>query len=188
MKNPTVIVITRNQSKLDAAKAVFNKFGINLENTDKEYPEIQADTSLEIARFTAIQAAKELKKPVIREDHSLFLNALNIPGPYTAYIEKRISAEKLLSLLKNQKDRTGYFEIATVYAEPSGLVKEFVYQVPIYIKNKEKVKDPKGGWNGILCLKGEPRAFTEYPEQTRLHAWNKNYLSIAEFLKRRGIS
>jgi len=93
-----------------------------------------------------------------------------------------LSAEKLLKILDNEKDRTGYFEISAVYAEPSGLVKEFVYQVPIHIKKKEVVKDPRNGWNGILCLANEERAFTEYPEEERLDVWSKNFLDIAKFL------
>ncbi|MBI2021615.1 hypothetical protein HYS93_01880 [Candidatus Daviesbacteria bacterium] len=109
---------------------------------------------------------------------------MGIPGPYTAFIEKKLKAEKLLRLLKDARDRSGYFELAAVYAEPLGFTKEFVYQVPIHIKLKEIVKDPRGGWDGILCLEGEKRAFTEYPYEERENVWNKNYQKIAEFLSK----
>ena len=176
-------MLTRNSGKLKAAKNVFDKYNIDLESTDLEFPEIQADSSLEIAKEAATTAAKTLNKPVIREDHSLFLNALSIPGPYTNFIEKRISAINLLKILSVFNDRTGYFEIATVYAEPSGFTKELVMKVNIHIKEQEKVKGE--GWSGIMCLEGKDKAFSEYPEEERLSVWDKNYQAIADFLNNR---
>lgn len=182
MKHKKVYLITRNPGKLQTAKKVFAKYGIELMMPEKDYVEIQASTSSEIAKYTALEAAKELNAPVIREDHSLYINCLGLPGPYTSFIDKKLSADKLLKIMENEQDRTGYFEIATAYAEPSGLVKEFVYQVPIHIKNKEVVKDPRNGWDGLLCLAGETRAFTEYPEEERIDSWSKNFNDIAKFL------
>lgn len=178
----TVYLITKNAGKTKAAESVFNAYNIEIKSIDKEYPEIQADSSAVIARYAAVQASAEFNAPVIREDHSLFIDALGFPGPYTSYIEKHLTAERLLYLLRDEENRGGYFEIAAVYAEPNGATKEFVYQVPVYVKKDIVVEDERGGWNSILCLKGETRAFTEYPEKERLHVWNKNYLHIAQFL------
>ena len=78
-----IYLVTQNEGKVRAANASFLPFGITLYPVEREFEEVQADTSLEIARFTALQAAKELNRPAIREDHSLFINHLGIPGPYT---------------------------------------------------------------------------------------------------------
>lgn len=182
MASIAINLITKNPGKLLAAKNAFGKYGISINQINKEFPEIQADTSLEIAKYTAIQAAKEFKMPMIREDHSMIINALGIPGPYTSFIEKRLSAEKLLEILKTQKDRSGYMEVATVYAEPNGFTLEYTYKIPIYFENKINIPDPKNGWSGIIRLANETRALTEYPEEERVNIWNKNYISIAEFL------
>ena len=48
----TVYLITKNQGKIMAAKSVFDKYGVELKNVEQEFPEIQADTSLEIAKHT----------------------------------------------------------------------------------------------------------------------------------------
>lgn len=173
-------LITKNQSKLIAAKSTFNKYGIEIISLDKDYPEIQAETSLEIARFTALQAAKEINSPVVREDHSLFIHALNIPGPYTNYIEKKISAKKLLEILKYFNDRSGHFEIATVYAEPNGKVFEYVFQVPITFGEEIKGNNSRG-WNGLIRIGDEIRAITEYSEQERLYIWNQGYEAVAKY-------
>jgi len=177
----TIHILTKNPGKILVAKSIFDTCGIEIIFVDKEYPEIQADTSLEIAKFTALQAVKDLNIPIIREDHSLFINALGIPGPYTSYIEKKLPVEKLLKLMRGQSDRTGYFEVATVYAEPSGCIKEFIFQVPIVIANEEK-GNLHSGWNKIIQLQGENRTLAEYPEEERINIWNKNYRKIADWL------
>ena len=176
----SINIITKNPGKIKAAKNVFEKYNIEIEFIEKEYPEIQNSSSMEIARFTAIQAAKDFNKPAIREDHSLFINAFNFPGPYISYIEKQLSAKKLLELLKNQKDRTGYFEIATVYAEPNGKNIEYTFQVPMTFGSE--IKTAGKGWDGLIRLFNEARTITEYPEEERLHIWNQGYEAIAKKL------
>lgn len=176
-----VYLVTQNPGKLMAARSVFNKYQIETQNVKKDYPEIQADTSLEIAKFTAIAAAKDLQAPTVREDHSLFIHALGIPGPYTNYIEKKIPAEKLSLLIKKIGDNSGHFEIATVLAYPSGETFEYVFQVPMTFGEKSKGENPKG-WNGLIRLNDEKRAITEYPESERLHIWNQGYETVAKYL------
>lgn len=176
-----VYLVTKNKGKLLAASSIFEKKGITVLNTSKDYPEIQADNSLEIARYTAISAAKYLNAPVIREDHSLYINALGIPGPYMNYFEKKVSISIILEILKNFKDRTGYFEVATVYAEPNGKTKEYLFKVPFSIAKKERGNLQKG-WPKIIILKGENRTLAEYPESERVNIWNKNYIKIANKL------
>ena len=179
-----IYLVTRNSGKLAAAQSIFNPQGIRLCPTEKEYPEIQADTSLEIARQTAVLVAKELGQPAIREDHSLFINALHFPGPYTNYFEKNISSALLLQMMTGFQDRSGYFEIATVYAEPDGKTIEFVYRVPIILAQEERGEGQQG-WSRLLMLEGEKQTFAEYPEKERLHVWAKNYQAVAQELSSR---
>jgi len=176
-----IYLVTRNPGKLLAAKSIFDKYNIKIQTVEKNYPEIQADTSLEIARHTAMQAAKELNNPAIREDHSLFIEALGIPGPYTNYIEKKIPAEKLAFLIKQLNNNRGYFEVATVLAYPNGKTFEHTFQIPMTFGKKPKGKNPKG-WDGLIRLYDETRAITEYPEKERLNIWNQGYKAIAEYL------
>lgn len=175
-------LITKNPGKLYTAKNAFSKYGIGVNQIAKDFHEIQANTSLEIARHTAILAAKELKIPVVREDHSLTINALGVPGPYISFTERNLPVHKLLEILSTQKDRSGSIEIATVYAEMDGFTLEYSYTVPIFFKDKIVIPDPRNGWDGILMLENETRAFTEYPEIERVDVWNKNFIAMAEFL------
>lgn len=112
-------VITKNPGKIKIVEHVFTKYEKGFEFIDKEFPEIQAATSKEIAEFTAKQAAKELNIPVLREDASLYIRALGFPGPFTAYLEKMIPAKKLLKFLESFEDKSGYFERAVSFCEPN---------------------------------------------------------------------
>jgi len=174
-------ILTKNPGKQLVAEETFKKYGITVNFIEKDFPEIQADSSLEIAAFTAKMAAKELGIPIIREDHSLFLDALGIPGPYTSFIEKKLDCKKLIKILESLSSWDGYFEVATVYASPDGKTKSWIFKVPITISKKPK-GNLSGGWNKVIMLKGEKRTIVEYSEKERINVWNKNFEKIARLL------
>ena len=176
-----IYLLTKNPWKILAAKKSFSKYNLELKMLDEKYEEIQADTSLEIARHAAVSVSKKLKLPVIREDHSLFINELGFPGPYTRFIESKLPAKKLIKLLK--KDFSGHFEVATVYAEPNGFTKEFIFRVPIKIS--KEIRGNRGNWNKVLMLKNSDKTFAESTEEENVEIWNKNFIKIAKFLSGR---
>lgn len=71
-------IIARNLEKQFIAEQVFGRYGITTDFIATDYPEIQADTSSEIARHTA-----ELEMAVIREDCNFFIGALGFSGLLT---------------------------------------------------------------------------------------------------------
>lgn len=178
-----IYLLTKNEGKLKAARSIFDKYGIKLLSVDKDYPEIQADSSLEIARHSAQQAAIDLNAPVIREDHSLFIEALGIPGPYMNYMEKKLPVSIITKIIDFLGNNRGWFEVATVYAEPNGKTFEYVFKVPMTFGKESKGDNPKG-WNGLIRLQEETRAITEYPEEERLHVWNQGYEAVAKKLNK----
>ena len=97
------------------------------------------------------------------------------------YFEKKISVKNILKILSKFKDRSGYFEVATVYAEPNGKTKEYSFRIPFQIAKKEKGK-LQTGWPRIIVLKSEKKTLAEYPESERVNIWNKNYIKIASYI------
>lgn len=178
------MLLTQNKGKIAAAQLAFKDTDIEIIPANREYFEIQADSSADIAMHSAIEAAKENNIITIREDHSLFIKSLGFPGPYTQFIERVLPVEKLLDILKLSDDRSGYFELSAAVAYPNGDVKNFSYQVPIHIKENIVTPDPRNGWNGVICLEGENRAFTEYPSEERDSVWAANFKQIAELFKK----
>jgi len=51
--------LSKNIGKILAAQSIFSNSFIELVGLEKEYPEIQADSSLEIARYASITAASD---------------------------------------------------------------------------------------------------------------------------------
>lgn len=183
MKIPYINIITKNPGKINVARSVFSKYGIEVKQLDFEIPEIQADNSLIIARHTAEEAYKKFKEPIIREDHSFYINELGIPGPYMSYMEKRVSVGKLLNILSCLKDRTGFFEIATVFINQKGKKYEFSFKVPIILENTIK-GSPNTGWSQIMRVENEKNIFTEYPEEERYSVWGQNFEKIAKLISK----
>jgi len=183
-----VYMLTKNKFKLLTAKSVFDGSGINLKILEDEYPEIQADTSIEIAKHTALAAVKDHKCIVIREDHSTYFNAMGgFPGPYGNYFERHIPPEKILDIMKYMKDRTGYFELGAVIAWPNGKFKEYSNRVEFVIS--KKCSDKGKGWDKILMFPDDDKTFSEYGEQGSVgndaSRWNKNFINILKDIKRR---
>ena len=176
-------VITRNRGKIKIVDYVFPKYGIEYEFIDKEFPEIQAATSKEIAEFTVIQASNELKMPIVRDDASIYINALGFPGPFTSYLEKTVPPEKVLEIIKPLKDRSGFFECAISFGEPNKkpitFVERYDIEVNETLEGNQVFIQP---WDKFLKFKGETRTFAQYPFEERIPVWAKYYEKMAEYI------
>ncbi|MFB6115915.1 MAG: non-canonical purine NTP pyrophosphatase [Candidatus Nanosalina sp.] len=181
MLTTKVILLTGNPEKIESAEKAFEQTELEIEPVESETPEIQAENSLEVARHAVKEALEEYEKPVIREDHSLYLDAIpGFPGPYISYFDNKITPEKLLELLQG-KERTGHFEIATVLGLPREGLKEYSFKVPIKISRE--VRGDSDSWTSVLMLREESETFAESSKDSRLHIWNQNYRRIAEELE-----
>ena len=117
-----LIYLTTNPYKVAEANKFFKeKYGFDLEivNPEFEILETQAKTCGEVASFSAKYAADKLGYAVLKSDTGLYLDALGgLPGPYNAYFDKQIGAEKFLELLKNETNRKARLEHCFAYCEP----------------------------------------------------------------------
>ena len=117
-----LIYLTTNPHKVDEANKFFKeKYGFDLEivNPQFEILETQAKTCAEVAAFSAKYAADKLGYAVLKSDSGLYLDALGgLPGPYNAYFDKQIGAEKFLKLLENETNRQARLEHCFAYCEP----------------------------------------------------------------------
>jgi XTP/dITP diphosphohydrolase len=178
-----ILLITGNNEKFKAAKQAFEGTNIELKQLDEDYTEIQASSSLEVAKHTVEQAIEEYDKPVIREDHSVYLDAVpGFPGPYMSYFDKNVPAERLLEILEGE-ERTGYFEIGAVLGLPNGEIKEYEFRVPIEIS--EEIRGKERNWDRILMLEDGDKTFAETESESRQNIWNRNFRKIAEELSKR---
>lgn len=178
-----IYLLTGNQGKIDAANLVFNKHNIEVLPLELDIAEIQAATSQEIARAMAIEAYKLTGKPVVREDHSFYIDELGFPGPFMAYVDKTISAEQLLEIVDTLKSRDAHFELAATYVDEFGKAHDFSYSVPLTI-GKEIKGTNKLHWERLMMFKGDSKTFAELDKDHRAEVWTKNYEEIAKVITR----
>lgn len=120
MPNKKLIInfITSNPGKVREFKQILEP-KIKVNHIKMSYPEIRSEDSEEIARHSAKELAKKLKKPVVVEDSGLFIKALNdFPGTYSATIHKKIGLNGIIKLMTDAKDRTCFYKSAVAYCEP----------------------------------------------------------------------
>jgi XTP/dITP diphosphohydrolase len=121
-----VYFATSNRHKLEEASLVLKKLGIIVEPLEGKGTEIQADDLSQIARNAALSASVRFKKPLIVEDAGLFISSLGgFPGPYSAYVFRKIGIEGVLRLLKNNTNRPANFKSSVAYCEPGGSARVF---------------------------------------------------------------
>jgi XTP/dITP diphosphohydrolase len=114
-------MVTSNTNK---AREVAEFFGGFLEVTHipLEIPELRSDDVVVISRQKAQYAYDHLLTPLIVDDTSFFIDALNgFPGSYAAYVLHSIGNTGILKLMKDVKNRNAHFTTAIAFADEQGI-------------------------------------------------------------------
>jgi XTP/dITP diphosphohydrolase len=167
--------ITKNKGKVKELRAKVKASPINIMHVEASYPELQADTLVEVSKH-ALQYCKEFyDSPFIIEDSGLFIDVLaGFPGPYSAYAFKTIGCNGLLKLAE-EGTKARFKSIIGVYC---GDIKLFQGAVDGILVN------PRGtmgfGFDPIFEYKGRTFAEMETEEKNRLSHRSK---SMDKFIK-----
>ena len=113
-----ITYVTGNWAKIDSAKQILEPLGYQVNNIKMDTIEIQADTTEEVAKYSAKWASEKLKCAVLKNDSGLFVEALNgFPGVYTHYVDDTLGEDGLLKLLDGVENRKAYFKEVLAYCE-----------------------------------------------------------------------
>ena len=179
-----ITYVTGNWAKLASAKQALEPLGYEVDNIKMETPEIQADDVTEVAKYSAKWAAKELGKPVLKNDSGLFVNGLKgFPGVYTHYADDTIGPDGLLKLMEGMTDRTAYFKETIAYCEPG--------KEPISFEGitKGKIALEKSGtygwsWDFIFIPEGEEQTLGCFEDEKRWKFWSlDSYKKLVEYIE-----
>ena len=144
--------LTTNKLKFNVARHFFS-------STDKyelvqhtfAVPEIQDDSCEEIARRSAVYAAKELGEICVVMDAGFFIPVLNgFPGPFVKYTNEWLSEDRLLRMLDENDSRTAYFIDALAVGFPDGSAKVFSHKNMGRPANKGEYKPFKWPANSLF--------------------------------------
>lgn len=113
-----LIYVTGNQAKYLTAKKFFEPLGVDVIQKKLDIPEIQSDKIEEVALDKAQKAFAILKQPLIVNDTSWLIEALNgFPGPYTHFITRWFAAQDWINLLRDHDNRNITLRQAIVYVD-----------------------------------------------------------------------
>ncbi len=167
--------ITKNKGKVHELKAKVKASPIKITHIESDYPELQADTLVEISKH-ALQYCKEFyDPPFIIEDSGLFIDDLaGFPGPYSAYAFKTIGCTGLLKLVEERTKARFKSVIGVCYGD----IKLFQGAVDGILVNPRGTKG--FGFDPIFEFKGRTFAEMNTEEKNRLSHRSK---SMNKFIK-----
>ena len=114
--------VTTNNGKFEEVKRMLP--GHELIRKNMTYPEIQTDSTEEVAKFGMDFLVKKMEGNIMLEDSGLFVESLNgFPGIYSSYVFKSIGNEGILRLMEGMEMRNAYFK--SVIAFYDGKVRIF---------------------------------------------------------------
>lgn len=109
----TVHFISSNETKVKEAQFIL---GFPVEITSVDLPEIQGNDIEEIVRIKALEAFKQIKKPVLVDDVGFYISTWNgFPGPLIKWLLKSGGSALILKMLLGEKDRKADFVSAIGY-------------------------------------------------------------------------
>ena len=114
-------MVTSNTNK---AREVAEFFGglLDVCHVPLEIPELRSDDVAEISRQKAQYAFDHLLTPLIVDDTSFSIDALNgFPGPYAAYVLHSIGNEGILKIMQDVKNRNAHFTTVIAFADEHGV-------------------------------------------------------------------
>jgi len=159
-------MVTSNTNK---AREVAEFFGGVLEVTHVplEIPELRSDDVEIISRQKAQYAYDHLHTPIIVDDTSFSIDALNgFPGPYAAYVLHSIGNTGILKLMKDVENRNAHFTTAIAFADERG-IRHFSGTIHGRI-----IKVPRGrggfGYDPIFDVDGRTLAELTLEEKSRI--------------------
>jgi XTP/dITP diphosphohydrolase len=121
--------VTGNVHKFYEARKVLAEYNISTAMLNLEAVEIQDDSVENIAKVSAVDAAKKSNLPVFVEDAGLFAKALNgFPGPYSSYVYRTLGTKGILKLMQNERKRDAYFLSVVAFSNPQELSEPKCFQ------------------------------------------------------------
>lgn len=179
-------LVTGNPKKVEIAKFALAKHGINVEQLEMETPEIQSSDTEEVAKYSVKYAADKTGKAVIKGDVGMGIELLNgFPGPFVKFINEWFTAERFLSLYKEESNPQAYFIDSLGYCEPG--------KEPVCFSTKtfgKLISEPRGDNGNMIdsffIPDGFNKTIAELTKEESLKLWsNDRYTQLAIYLNKK---
>lgn len=179
--------VTTNSLKFEIAKKYFDKLAgsYTLVQHAIDTPEIQNESVVEIARQSAVWAAKEVGSPCIKKDVGFFIPSLNgFPGPFVKYVNEWLTQSDYLKFMDGKTDRSAYFEDALAIGYPDGTSKVFSIKKYGNIATVEDAINTKWPANSLFIPNGYDKALGTMTQDEQHSYWGDgNWPSLVQYLQ-----
>ena len=159
----TIYFITSNKGKLQEAKEKLSTVDVEVIQKNLVYPEIQADTLEDVARFGVEYLQKKIRGSFILEDAGLFVDSLSgFPGVYSSYVFHTIGCKGILKLLKDIDAGRRKACFRSVFAYKESDEKPVFFLGECHGRISTKMLGEHGfGFDSIFIPTGEMRTFAQ---------------------------
>ncbi|MCD6474324.1 MAG: XTP/dITP diphosphatase [Thermoplasmata archaeon] len=155
-----IYFITGNRHKYVEAKKIID----DIEMKHIPYPEIQADSLEEVAKFGIDYLKNKIEAKFFLEDSGLFIDALKgFPGVYSAYVFKTIGNDGILKLMEGKKERKAYFKAVIAYYDGS----VHIFQGICYGEIAMEKRGEGFGYDPIFVPEGSKKTFGEMSKEEK---------------------
>ncbi|MEO8691644.1 MAG: non-canonical purine NTP pyrophosphatase [Candidatus Saccharimonas sp.] len=179
--------VTTNKMKFEIAQAYFETLSRDYEIVQYEIdtPEIQDVSAVEIARHSALWAAKETGEICIKMDAGFFIASLRgFPGPFVKYVNDWLTQEDYLKLLSDKPDRSAYFEDATAIGFPDGRSEVFSLKTHGSLALESDKNNTRWPANLLFIPDGYSHTLGSMSSEDQNIFWGEgNWPKVIEYLK-----
>lgn len=180
-----IVFATTNVGKIKEAQEILE---IDIQGTGLEIEEIQSLDRSKVAERKARDYYEVLRKPILVEDVSLEIEALNnLPGTYVNDFSKALGNDGICKLLEKEDKRDAVAYTTLVFIDTKGRSHEFVGET----KGKIAIT-PRGtdgfGWDPIFVPEGSDKTFAEIKseEKNKFSMRAKAFEKFKEWLNKKG--
>jgi len=182
-----IIYVTGNSLKFEVAQNAIKGSDFSLIRQDLDVPEMQSENVEEIALFSAKWASDYLQRPVAVTDAGYYIATLNgFPGPFIKFINKWLTAEDILNLMRGKENRDVEVKACLAYCEPEN---EPVVFSGIFRGKIALLAGQKGttSINEVFIPDGFDRPESEIPWEEMKIFWGKDdtWQKLIDYLKSR---
>lgn len=177
-------LVTGNPKKVLVAKEALAKYGIDVDQVDIETPEIQAETTDEIVKYSAKYAAEKSGKAVIKGDFGFYIEALNgFPGPFVKFINKWLTAEELIRLYKDKENKRAHVLNALGFCTPGSEPVVFVTKTEGILLT-EASGDNGNPVDALFVPDGFDKTIASMSQEEYIKLWdNDRFERLSQYLK-----
>lgn len=156
-----ITFVTGNSRKFEEASSVLRQYGVTVEQLQLGIDEIQHHDQLEITKAKARAAYQKVGRPVVVNDTSWEIPALNgFPGGYMKDVCQWFSTEDFLALMRDKPDKTIIANDVVAYYDGKNL-QVFTSEQPGYFIDQPRGKDEYSHHSVIVMSGNDGRTIAE---------------------------